>query len=235
MTPGNIGTWLTRRWPVVGGALLFAAVAVTLALNLQGSGGIFAQAEPTPGAITDDSQFPTAGPFNPQDVPTMVIPDCYEEFVARQRRDRIPLMLSVGSGPDSCVFVDKTGRYYTESMVLELIAEVRVKEALERHQRAQVDEEAEMRAWLASIRSITFYDGTTVKLPSDVSVDRVANVDITCVPGEYCPQSPLYRLVRGKSVVWVDFHGYMTTWDDDRPEDVDPDAFPFLTNRDPGL
>ena len=54
MRPRYIGTWLLRRWPLVGGVLLLAVIAAALTFDFLGSRGITAQAptpKPTPNVI----------------------------------------------------------------------------------------------------------------------------------------------------------------------------------------
>ena len=51
MRPGDIGRWLLRRWPLVGGALLLAVFGAGLYLGFSDSDDIVAQPEPTPDVV----------------------------------------------------------------------------------------------------------------------------------------------------------------------------------------
>ena len=195
MSLRHIGAWLLRRWPLVGGGLILVAVLLSLALSLSGSRGILAQAEPTPLVITEETMH-LLPPFDPNAIPTIARPPCMEEL--DRKYDGYPYV-TLGYGRNGNCHIRVDDRYLTESQTDELVAR---REAATRARRAQRDEEAEFRAYLASIREISFNDGTTVKLPRDVRVDNVLLRHVLCADS-YCPGFPQYRLIRGQSCGWM--------------------------------
>ena len=224
MAPRDIGAWLMRRWPIVGGALLLAAFVVALALDLPGSRGILAQDDPTPVVITEETMH-LLPPFDLNAIPTIAQPPCMEELERKYGR-----YFNLGYGRNGNCSIRVDGRYLTESQADALIVKREAEES-KRARAARSAYDAAMQARLAA-RTIELRDGRTIKLPSDVRIVEIRGSLIQCVTGWFCPQTPFYKLVRGQSVVWTDANGVAFSFDGD---DIDPDARRFLTTeRAPG-
>ena len=231
MTPRDIGSWLLKRWHIAGVLVVLTSLAGGFVLGTFYSNGdlrIIAQAGPTPVVITEETMH-LLPPFDPNAIPTIVPPPCVERLERKYDSYRY---FSLEYTSDNCS-LQLGNRYLTESQADELIAEREAENQERAAQSAPVDEKAAFRAELAKIRTLNFQDGETVELPDDVRVTDYTGYDFFCKGGRYCPISPQYRLVRGDSVVWVDGRGFMMAFKDDMPEEIDPSAFPFLTDLAP--
>ena len=224
MTLRRIGAWLLRRWPLASGALLLLAVAVALVIGSSDSPGILAQVEPTPVVITEETMH-LLPPFDPNAIPTIVPPPCRERLKRKYDSYRY---VTLGYGKDYCS-IRLGNRYLTETQADEYIAKRKVEES----GRVRAESSAYEKAFQARLaaRTIELRDGRTINLPNDVRIVNIRGPLISCVTGWFCPQVPFYKLARGNSIVWMDSNGVAFSFGDD---DIDPDAFPFLTERAPG-
>ena len=223
MRPRHIGTWLLRRWPLVGGALLIAAIIVALALSLTGSRGILAQAEPTPFILTEETLH-LLPPFDFNLVPTVVPPPCVERYREKYRPYRY-IKLQWGSyNANGCTLTGPSGRGITEAEADALVAKRGRSDSIESGNQTR-DTFVDPRT-LA--REIFLRDGSKIKLPSDVRIVEVESaIRINC-PRRNCRKPPFYKLQNGDSVIWIDSKGvgFEFHFDDD---EINPDAFPFIT------
>ena len=194
----KIGT----RWVLI--ALLVAVVAFVAGVNygLRTSGGILAQGvTPTPTSaplvITEDTMH-LLPPLDLTAVRQYPDPPCLEKFSRKYGLHGAGITISFNE--TRCHLKDRNGRYITEAEADDLVA-----------QRAAMA--AASGKWVnpvLSARSITLLDGTVVNLPDDVKIAARHEPRLSC--SGPCPRIPLYKLVRGDSVIWIDSMGYVINY-----------------------
>lgn len=190
-------------------------VAVGVTLVVVAALGVTFLSERSP--IRADDPEPTATATSTQAVGAMPAgfptplpdPPCYEEF---ERKYGQYTFLMIGTGETNCVLYGPGGDIISEAEAFLLIAEWERKKA-----QAAQNAAASVDPWF-SVRSITLADGRVIHLPADVRIADVWYPMISCTMGSDCPKIPLYKLVRGDKVVWIDAEGYVINFDGDESE-----------------
>ena len=213
--------------------MMLAAVAAAAFVLLSERAAILADspgatpvATTTPLVITEDTMR-LLPPFDPQAIATMAPPPCVERYRNKYRQYRY---ITLGWGIyiiDGCSLIGPDGQVLSEAEADELVVE---REAARLRSEAEApDIDAGDQPWARAIRELELLDGSKIKLPSDVRVvDYIISRGQCLRPELFCSIPPYHKLERGDSVIWVDSNGVgFSHWSDD--EEIDPDAFPFLT------
>ena len=204
-------------WAAVGLTLVVVALGVA---SLSGRSPIRAD-DPAPTATATSTQLARATeiPFDPNAIPTIVPPPCVEEV----RRKYAPHPdISFGYTATQCNLRDSDGNYISEAQAFLMMAEWEWEKAQAAQNAAATEETVDPEL---SARSITLRDGSVVHLPDDVRIVEIKRgIEYLCGVGQYCPEAPVYKLVRGSFTIMMDTHGVGFG----RRGRIDPDAFRFL-------
>ena len=188
-------------WALIALAVAIIAFVAGVSYGLRNSGGILAQGvTPTPTSaplvITEDTMH-LLPPLDLTAVRQYPEPPCVEKF---RRKYSQGTGITISFNETRCHLKDRNGRYITEAEADDLVA-----------QRAAMA--AASGKWVnpvLSARSITLLDGTVVNLPDDVKIAARHEPRLSC--SGPCPRIPLYKLVRGDSVIWIDSMGYVINY-----------------------